>query len=1115
MAFVTASIFKKEKKDFLLITSSVNEAQLVYSNLSALVEKDDILFFPNEEAVRLKKISVSKEIAGERIYALSVLSGKRRPKIVICNFRAVLRYLTTPEKINANTISIKKNSNLNIKELKEMLVQGGFQKVDKITASLQFATRGDIIDVFPINRPHPIRIDFFDDTIEEIREFRISTQQSFASLEALTIFPGSEHLITKSEINNALRTVDLLLPLGRLDENGMRTRDFLIEELDKADLGLLPLGLERFTKLFGFEMSSIMDFLNNPTVFCYNYSSIQKEYGRFIERDTEYNIELCRQGESIPNLKSTHDISMLESEIINKSYVLNGKLVSSGIRYTRNPSVKDDLNLSYLNGFLLDGYHVDIAVPDKESLQSLVETLRRRDIAFSLNNTGRESLNLLILPLISGFIYEDEKYVLLLESDLFLQKRPISRFISHYKEGSSLESYLDLEIGDYVVHELYGIARYRGLEHINSFGVVRDCLRLEYANDEFVNVPVLQIDYIRKFLGRDGYCPALSRLHTKDWERLKKRVKQEINDNYEKLLELYQKRIKEPGIIFKPLPELENELIKSCPFELTLDQTTSVVEVFSDMNQPFPMDRLLCGDVGFGKTEVALRAAMRAVVNDHQVCVVCPTTILASQHYELFKTRFEQIGFKVALLSRFVSKREQRVILSQLNKGEVDVLIATHRAIGKDVVFKHLGLLIIDEEQRFGVKQKEAIKHKYPTVDVLTLSATPIPRTLQMSLLNLRPVSRITTPPPYRNPIQTYVVRDEEQLIKEIIEQELERNGQVFYLSNRVQGISEKVAYLEATIPAARVGLIHGQLDAATIEDELYRFYTQDINVLVCTTIIENGIDYPNANTLIVENAEKFGLAQLYQIKGRVGRSDRIAYAYLMYANDKITDTGTERLKAIQQFTDLGSGYKIAEQDLLIRGAGEIIGENQSGFISNVGLDMYTKLFDDVMYERKNNQERDKEKKADISLFDSAIREIDTNDDQKMELYQRLSRVDNFKKLDAFRTQIEDEFGKLPDGMENLLAKKTLDLYTNVTPIIGITEETDTAMLMVDSNSFVLIRRDIANLEDAYIKFSRFTPGEIRIKKRINYLEDLIRIAKTITEVWSLTKKRIFDEQKV
>ena len=1105
MALFVSKIFPKLKRDVVIVTSSLNEAQLIYSNLSCLIDRKHILFYPNEEAIRLKKISTSKEIVGERIYSMSSLADSKEPRVLICNFQAAIRYVDDPRKFKASIFSLSKGQNMNIAVLKERLVKLGYQKVEKITASLQFASRGDVLDVFPINSKHPIRIDFFDDEIEEIREFRISTQQSFAGLKEFRVYPASEHLLSKTDI---LKCAFLLrTSLSNIEQ--VQVRDYLLEQLDLASDGYLPSGLERFTHYFELENHSIFDFCKNPLVVLFNKHGIAKELGFFSEKQNKFNNDLMQKGESVANLKCFHDFARLLSYDLIQTVVVDSGLVSLGTIYRRNSHVKEDKDFDYLRSFLTDGYYVEIGVDSIESQKSLALALESAKIYYSIDSSRKAQVNLVVRPFHSGFVIEKSKYAFLIESDLFFMRRPTPRFNSHYKEGSNIESYMDLEMGDYVVHELYGIARYKGLTKIEGFGTERECLRLEYANDDIINVPVLQIDLIRKYLGRDGYHPTLTRLHTKDWERLKKRVKDEINDSYDKLLKLYQTRLKEKGIAFQPLPELENEVVRSCPFELTEDQDRSVAEVLCDMNEPYPMDRLLCGDVGFGKTEVAIRASARALVNDYQVCVVCPTTILANQHFELFRHRLEPLGFRVGLLSRFSTKKEQKVLIEQLARGEVNIVISTHRALSNDVIFPRLGLLIVDEEQRFGVKQKETLKHKYSSVDVLTLSATPIPRTLQMSLLNLRPISKISTPPPYRNPIQTYVVNREDELIKEIIERELARNGQVFYLSNWIAGINDKARLLETDIPSAKVGVIHGQMDPSEIENELLKFNNNEINVLVCTTIIENGIDYPNANTLIIENAERFGLAQLYQIKGRVGRSDRIAYAYFLYDPIKMTTTGNGRLKAIQTFTDLGSGYKIAEQDLLIRGAGEIIGENQSGFISNVGLEMYAKLFDEVMYERQNNREKELASKADLSFFDSTITEYDTSDTAKIELYQRLSQVASFAELEAFSREITDEFGKLPDGIHNMIAKKTLDLYTNIEPIRSITEEIEESIITIDPNSAILLKRVFPKLQNSMIKFSTFVPGEVRVRKEGDYLSQLIIIAKEIVEKWNELLERI------
>lgn len=1115
MALFVDALYQQKPQTIVLITSAMSEAQNVYNALQALGYAKEILFFPSEEIIRLKNITLSKEIIGERIYTMGALAEASKPQIVIMNAVALNRFTPSLQKVTQATIRLQIGQQFDSALLRKMLRENGYVKVDKITASLQFASRGDIVDVFPINHPYPIRIEFEYDQVNALRYFQISTQKSFTNLEAITIYPGSEHLISAAEKDRAIAQMKQFFITDKLDHHLLKVNEYLTTLIDQLSENSFPVELERYLNFFAFETNSIIDFVKNPLIITYNDRTIQTVLKQYYARQKEYHQECIATHTSLEQLVLNYDVNNILEQVKIRTDILNDMLPGFDIKYLHNSQVKEDANLDFLRSYQTAGYTILIGGQNADLLLSIAASLKKHDIPFNTTGIKRGAVNLQILPLSQAFVIESEQFVFLTEQELFYTKRLLPKFIAHYKEGSNLNSYLDLELDDYVVHELYGVGRYKGLKTITSMGISRDYLELEYARQERIYVPVLQIEYVRKYLGRDGYRPSLTRLNTKDWERLKKRVKGEINEIYDKLMALYKNRLQERGLVFAPNFKLEQPLYNSCPFLLTRDQEQSLDEIFLDMSDPYPMDRLLCGDVGFGKTEVALRASMRALVNQYQVCLICPTTILANQHFELFKARLEPLGYQVSLLSRFVGRKEQNQIIQQLKQGQTHILIATHRAIGRDIHFQKLGLLIIDEEQRFGVKQKETIKMKYPHVDVLSLSATPIPRTLQMSLLNLRPISRINTPPPFRNPIQTYVVNYDAGLIKEIVERELSLNGQVFYLANRIMGIERKVQELEAQIPTARVGLIHGQMDGRLIEDVLYRFYRQEINVLVCTTIIENGIDYPNANTLIVENAEMFGLAQLYQIKGRVGRSDRMAYAYFMYHDEScLTPQSIERLKAIRHYTELGSGYKIAEQDLLIRGAGEIIGENQSGFISNIGLDMYTKLFEEVTYERQNNKEKAASHKAQIMQFEAVIKEA-VDDKTKISLYERIASIRTLSEIQSFRAEIQDEYGRYPYGIEELLQKQTLDIYANLEPIELIDEDSEDAIIVLEKEPALILRPKLEVLRTLGIRFSLRRPTELRLKKEAGYFDILITILEKIVKMHDDTFKGIQHGSKV
>ena len=613
-----------------------------------------------------------------------------------------------------------------------------------------------------------------------------------------------------------------------------------------------------------------------------------------------------------------------------------------------------------------------------------------------------------------------------------------------YKNAKVLKDYQELNIGDYVVHDNHGIGQYLGIKTLEVQGFHKDYLYVAYAGDDTLYIPVEQFKMIRKYSSNEGKVPKINKLGGSQWQKTKAKARSKVDDIADKLIEIYSARINQPGYAFPSDSEIQLEFERSFGYELTVDQLRSVEEIKADMEKSQPMDRLLCGDVGFGKTEVALRAAFKAILGNKQVAFLCPTTILSMQHYKTMIARFKDFPVKIALLNRFTSTKEKKQILSDLKLGNIDLLVGTHRILSKDIVFKDIGLLCIDEEQRFGVKQKEKIKEYRKTIDVLTLTATPIPRTLQMSLMGIRGLSQIETPPKNRQPVQTYVIEKNNVLIKQIIERELARDGQVFYLYNRTSQIANVAYNITLSVPGARVAVGHGQMDKNELEDVMMRFVNKEFNVLVCTTIIETGIDIPNANTIIVEDADKFGLSQLYQIKGRVGRSNRGAYAYLLYNPTKVlNEEASKRLKAIKEFTELGSGYKIAMRDLAIRGSGDILGGTQSGFIDSIGFEMYMKILQDAINEKmgKEDVEAEKEIKSVNVKVDGYIpHDYVSSDIEKLELYQRLDNAKTISGVDHLKSEFIDYYGKLPEEVSTLVEKRKLDILASTEIIENLAE---------------------------------------------------------------------------
>ena len=657
----------------------------------------------------------------------------------------------------------------------------------------------------------------------------------------------------------------------------------------------------------------------------------------------------------------------------------------------------------------------------------------------------------------------EEKVVILTAHELFGEVNVSKTKYFRFKDAKTLRNFQELNVGDYVVHDSYGIGQYLGIKTLDVKGYHKDYLYVAYAGDDTLYIPVEQFKMIRKYASADGKVPMIHALGSSKWTKAKQKAKNKIDDIADRLIELYAKRMSSPGFAFSKDNELQIDFENQFGYALTADQQRSVDEIKLDMEKPQPMDRLLCGDVGFGKTEVALRGAFKAILDHKQVAFLCPTTILSMQHFKTATERFKNFPVEIALLNRFTSSKEKKRILKEVKEGKIDLLIGTHRILSKDVAFNDLGLLVIDEEQRFGVKQKEKIKEYRETIDVLSLSATPIPRTLQMSLMGIRGLSKIDTPPKNRLPVQTYVVEKNNTLIKQVIERELARDGQVFYLYNRTDQIANVAYKISSTVPNAKVAIGHGQMDKNELEDVMLRFMNKEFNVLICTTIIETGIDIPNANTMIVEDADKFGLAQLYQIRGRVGRSERGAYAYLLYKKDKsIQDDALKRLKAIKEFTELGSGYKIAMRDLSIRGSGDILGGKQAGFIDDFGFEMYMKILQDAINVRMHKDEKPEEevKNLNVSVDGYIPDDYVESDYEKLELYQRLDKAKTMSELNSLKAEFDDYYGNLPEAILTLIEKRKLEILSHYSIIEDIKDSGKQLEIIFSPNAFETISGD-------------------------------------------------------
>ena len=1007
---------KESKRPLIVVKENAYLANRLKDILVSYFDEDELVSYLPEESLRAEEIASSFENRAARLNALYKMMSSEKLKVILVSPYGLIRHLPSKEELSDKVIDIRKDDILNKEELIRKLISLGYEKTSHVETPMTFAARGFIVDVFSVNYDKPVRIEFFDDVIDSIRFFDNDSQRTLEKVDEAKIIFAKDVFFSQEEKEYLKKNVTA--------ESGQM----------ELDLEYIFNDVYRQSQYFYycyFAKSHLIDYFDDPLVYLSDKEKIDSHLNMLSQETITY-IQEMHEEKRLP--LRFYVFAEFPREIA-KADLLYGK------PFSEIPKIAE-IDFPYgttdyvANVLANEKSTYKLVILDEKHFAELVDSLIKLDIPYVIANDDlKQGINLSYGDLYGGFRVEDLDLSIYSIRELFKKAPHHGRYASRYAEARTLNSYEELKPGDYVVHDQYGIGQYVAIESRIINGIKCDYLKIIYKGNDELLVPLSQFSLVRKYVSKEGVVPKLHKLGSKEWAQTKQRVEESVNDIAGKLIELYSVRDTNIGFAFSKDTPMQKEFEDTFEYELTDDQITAIEEVKADMESPKPMDRLLCGDVGFGKTEVAIRAAFKAVNDDKQVAYLCPTTVLSFQHFDTFKRRFEDFPVRVELLNRYVTEEKQRAILKDLKEGKVDILIGTHRILSKDIEYKDLGLLIIDEEQRFGVEHKEKIKTMKNSIDVLSLSATPIPRTLQMSLVGLRGLSTLDTPPNNRYPVQTYVVHKNQNLVEEVIMRELERNGQVFYLFNNVELIYSLARKLEKALPYARIGVAHGQMDRKQIEDIMYRFYANEINVLICTTIIETGLDIPNANTIIVEDAQNFGLSQLYQIKGRVGRSDRIAYAYLMIPEKKqLTENSNKRLDAIKEFTSLGSGYKIAMRDLTIRGAGDLLGEKQSGFIDNVGLDLYLAMLNKAILKAKGEEVEEEEVKVNVNIpISSYIPEsFSDNDYDKLSLYHELYDIDNKEDLFDYYLKITDEYGKLPKEVEALFDKKKLELLCNL-----------------------------------------------------------------------------------
>ena len=975
------NLFKKQNENLLVITNTLYEANKLYQTI--LNHNDKTLIFPMDDFLTSEALAISPELKNTRLETLNKVLDEKY--IIITDLLGYLRYLPPSKLYREKIYILKKGQEINQKNLIKSLIEIGYTRDSIVSKTGDIAIRGYIIDIFPIQFDNPIRIEFWGDNIESIREFDIDSQRTIKEINQIKIYPNTEFL-TNDEINADTIKQSNLIQYG--------------------------------------EIKNISDYLGNYTEIFINYNDLNNSYKILQEEIVNYNISI---GENVNKkyMNNLYEIKKCDDDNIIyfndfDNTLFNGLEIikyQSGSVESFVGSVSQITNK--IKDILNNKKTIIICVSDRNKLNKIIDNFSDIEILYTdENNIYKNRINIIIKKLTNGF--EINNNVFISEREIFNLENKNYKYKNNFKIGTRIKDVAKLNSGDYIVHSIYGIGRYVGIKSLNKNGLQKDYLQIEYKNGDKLYVPVEKMEYISKYSTNENLIPKINSLNSTEWEKTKLKVRKKIESIASELLELYAKREASTGYKYISDTEEQIKFESEFPYEETLDQIKVIDEIKKDMESAKPMDRILCGDVGYGKTEVAFRAMFKAVLSGKQVALLCPTTILSNQHYNNALERFKNFPINIEILNRFVSKKKAEKLLKDLSEGKIDILIGTHRLLSNDVIFKDLGLLVVDEEQRFGVKHKEKIKQLKNNIDILTLSATPIPRTLQMAMTGIRSLSIIETPPIDRYPVQTYVLAENDRIIKDAIYKEISRNGQVFILYNKIEDIELKANEISRLTPGAKIITAHGQMPKSELENVMYKFINKEYDVLICTTIIETGIDIPSVNTLIIMDANNFGLSQLYQIRGRVGRTNKIAYCYLMYDKNKIlSEIATKRLKVIKEFTELGSGFKIAMRDLSIRGAGDILGSEQSGYIDAIGIELFLKMLDEEI-KKQQGYEIALEEKDENNLIDVSTKISDEyiyDEDIKIMIHQKINSIDSYEKLTEIKTEIEDRFGRISEEL--------------------------------------------------------------------------------------------------
>ena len=1037
---------------------------VTYSDLRAREIFEDYKFYDRNVTVYPAKDLIfyqadvhGNEITRERIRSLRRLI-EGRPMTVVTTFSSLMTPQIPIEVIQNNILHIDRRKPADESEIAVALVQMGYEKNYQVEAPGQFAIRGDIVDVFDLTEENPYRIELWGSEVQSIRSFDIMSQRSVEKLEAIEIYPATEMVLTKQQLRNGLERIqneaDTSIRVLRKDfrtEEAARLKSNVAELTEQLQELHTTTNIESYIRYFYDVPVSFLElfprgkscvFIDEPGHVQEHANAVENEFRESMvhraekgyilpgQMDLLFPVQQCVARMENGRRVLLETLPLAESQNMftpEKSFVISARSIAP-YNNSFDALVKD------LQNYHQKGYRTLILSGSRTRAKRLVEDLRDNDVsAFYSEDPGKVLQPGDIMTyygrILKGFEYPSIKFAVIAESDIFTEHQKKHKKKKHAYDGEKISDFADLKVGDYVVHEDHGLGVYKGIEKIESDHVVKDYIKIEYGDGGNLYVLATGLGVIQKYANggdENAHKPRLNKLGSPEWNKTKSKVKSAVEEVAQDLVELYAKRQEEHGYQFEPDTVWQQEFEDAFPYQETEDQENAIEATKKDMQSSKIMDRLICGDVGFGKTEIAIRAAFKAVQDGKQVAVLVPTTILAQQHYNTFTARMKDFPVRVDMLSRFRTAKEQKKTIEDLRKGQVDIVIGTHRLLSADVKYKDLGLLVVDEEQRFGVTHKEKIKKMKESVDVLTLTATPIPRTLHMSLIGIRDMSVLEEAPNDRQPIQTFVCEYNDEMVREAIVRELSRHGQVYYVYNRVSNIADIAAQVQKLVPEANVAFAHGQMQETQLEKIMYDFIDGDIDVLISTTIIETGLDIPNVNTMIIHDSDQMGLSQLYQLRGRVGRSNRTAFAFLMYKRNKmLKEIAEKRLSAIREFTDLGSGFKIAMRDLEIRGAGNILGQKQSGHMAAVGYDMYCKMLNEAVRKLKGTQTQEEQEGFTTSIDLDVDAFIPTryilNEEQKLEIYKRIAGIENQGEADDMRDELVDRFGEVPESVDNLL----------------------------------------------------------------------------------------------